>query len=135
VIYLGKLLRENDLNIFLYANKEVLMNDVNSTDIELTFIDPFDISYTIFDCTHGRQEIVRQTINSKPLRHETGIYYAGIKVSPQIFSVGRHIIQWTFKRYPESNLRRESCTFDIVRTAHYVGEFCQSSYSKDKIVL
>jgi len=156
VIYLGKLLRENDLNIFFYANKEVssgdkdvlntqvgVLNDVEFTlnqyqstsESKLELIDPYYVSYTIFDCTQGQQEIIRQTINSRPLRYDTGIYYAGIKLHPNIFRIGRHIIQWSYKRYAESNLRKESSSFDVIRTAHYSGEFCKSSYSQDKIVL
>lgn len=135
MIYLGKLLRENDLNIFLYADKEVFMTHTNTTELELTLVDPFYLSYTIFDCTTGQQEIIRQTINSKPLRYDTGIYYAGIKIHPQLFRVGRHIIQWSYKRYPESNLRKDSYTFDVMRATHYAGEYCRSNYSKDKIVL
>lgn len=156
MIYLGKLLQENDLNIFFYANKEIasgdkdilnvqigVLNDIEFTlnqyqstsESALVLVDPYYVSYTIYDCTQGLQEIIRQTINTKPLRHDTGVYYAGIKLHPRIFRVGRHIIQWSYKRFPESNLRKESISFDIIRTAHYSGEFCKSQYSTDKCII
>ena len=129
MIYLGKLLTKDDLSISFYTDQQ------GSSDGSSILVDPFLVAYTVYDCSSGIQEIIRQTINSNPIRCDTGIYYAGIKLHPSIFRLGRHVIQWTFKRYPESSMRSESRTFDVVRRAHYSGEYCRTTYVNDKIVL
>jgi len=148
MIYLGKLLKVDDIHIFFYANsqtesanKDVLgdadgtLNDPEFTlgtfestyNQSLTLIDPYYVSYTIFDNTYGKKEIIRQTINSIPMRYDTGIYYVPLKLHPRIFRVGNHIIEWSFRRFESSSLRTMTDGFNIARSAAYAGEFCQTS--------
>jgi len=124
VIYLGKLLKENDLNIFF------LVKDQSGT----ISIDPYCVLYTIYDCTHNKSEVIRQTINSKAMRFDIGHYYVPLKLHPRIFHVGRHKIEWMYKRFPESNMRRQIMQFDISRNAHFSGEFCKSVYSENSAI-
>lgn len=154
MIYLGKLLKENDLHIFLYADSTVLLDDNDTlntltdelNDIEFTLntyqsssnrtlvpIDPYYISYTIIDNTHQKNEIIRQTVNSKPMKFATGFYYVPIRISSRLFNVGRHYIQWSFKRFCDSPLFTKKDSFDVVRPAAYSGEFCKSTYAKDYV--
>jgi len=126
VIYLGKLLKENDINIFFSAD--------NQSGDGTVSIDPYCVLYTIYDCTTGKAEIIRQTINSKAMRFDTGHYFVPLKLHPRIFRVGRHKIEWMYKRFLESSLRREMMQFDITRTAHFSGEFCRSVYVNDSSV-
>ncbi|MDO8640932.1 MAG: hypothetical protein Q7R33_05260 [Nitrosarchaeum sp.] len=118
MIFLGKLLTKDDIKIFFYNSNHQL-------------IDPFYVSYTVFDLTTGKQEIIRQTINSKPMRFDTGSYFVPLKLHPIIFRVGRHIVKWAFKQYDDSMLMRESQEFDITRPAEYAGEYCLSKYVKE----
>lgn len=146
MIYLGKLLKENDLHIFFYADSIASSGDhdvLNTlTDTLSTFqssnrtfvpIDPFYVSYTIIDNTHRKNEIIRQTVNSKPMKFATGFYYVPIRISPRLFNIGRHYIQWSFKRFCDSALFMKKDSFDVVRPAAYSGEFCRSTYAKDYV--
>jgi len=148
MIYLGKLLKVDDVHIFFYANSQVELANKDVLDTaagtlnnpeftlntfessytqSLTLVDPYYVSYTIFDNTQGKKEIIRQTINSIPMRYDTGIYYVPIKLHPRIFRVGSHIIEWSCRRFMNSNLRIVTDEFKITRNAAYAGEFCQSS--------
>jgi hypothetical protein len=152
MIYLGKLLKEDDLHIFFYANSTVLSgdqdilntvtDDLNSTNFTLNSyqstteavsipFDPYYVSYTIIDNTRCKNEIIRQTINSKPMKFDKGFYYAPIKISPRIFRIGRHYIVWSFRRFCDSALFTKKDSFDVIRPANYSGEFCRSTYAPD----
>jgi len=153
MIYLGKLLQNDDLTIFFSVNDVVadvdkdelndnsdLLNDIDFTlntwqtltEQGLVAFDPYFVAYTIYDCTHGKEEIIRQTTNSKPMRADVGHYWAPFKVDPKLFRVGRHIIKWEYKRYFDSELEASASMFDITRPAAYSGEFCNTSYSTVK---
>jgi len=121
MIYLGKLLKKDDITIAFYAD------DIDSAGIA---IDPFLVTYTIFDCTHGKSEVIRQTINSVPMRYDTGKYFVPLKIDPQVFRVGRHKIEWVYKRFEDYPLQTSLGEFDIVRDASYSGEFCRSVYAQ-----
>jgi hypothetical protein len=163
MIYLGKLLKVDDIHIFFYADSQVesgnrdvlgaVTGTLNSPEFtlstfestysqSLTLVDPYYVSYTIFDNTQGKKEIIRQTINSIPMRYDTGIYYVPLKLHPKIFRVGSHIIEWSFRRFADnslgmtsdsaiarnaSSLRTMTDEFMITRNAAYSGEFCQTS--------
>lgn len=121
MIYLGKLLKENDITISFVAD------DIDSAGIA---IDPYLVTYTIFDCTHGKSEIIRQTINSVPMKYDTGKYFVPLKIDPRIFRIGRHCIEWTYQRFIDYPLQTSKGQFDVVRDAHYSGEFCRSTYAQ-----
>jgi len=150
MIFLGKLLQNDDLNIFFYVNdiiehpnKDVL-NDPNGllNDVEFTLntfttyterglkpFDPYFVSYTIFDLTHGKEELIRHTTNSKPMRYGIGHYWVPLKINPRFFRIGRHLIKWEFKQYFDSEIQVSTEEFDIVRPAAFSGEFCASTYA------
>lgn len=115
MIYLGKLLTKDDLNVFLYHNDVI--------------VDPFDISYTIFDCTTGKQEVIRQTINSKPMRFDVGSYFVPLHIHPKIFRVGKHLVRWKVQQYSNSLIQQAVEEFDVTRPPAYAGQFCKSKYA------
>jgi hypothetical protein len=117
MIYLGKQLQKDDLHIFFYR--------------EGVLFDPYSVQYTIFDCTTGKEEIIRQTTNSKPMRFDVGSYFVPIHIHPKIFRIGRHIIRWTYKDFIESEIKTSNDQFDVTRPVAYAGEFCRSTYAKE----
>jgi hypothetical protein len=123
MIYLGKLLTKEDLNVFFYNSDGVMP------------IDPYYVSYTMFDCTHGRQEIIRQTINSLPMKFDNGSYFVPIHLDPKVFRPGRHIIQWSYKKFQDTELQMVSESFDVIMPTKYAGEFCRSTYAREKIIM
>jgi len=122
MIYLGKLLTKDDLKIFFFDIDGVMP------------IDPAVVSYTIFDLTHNKKEIIRQTINSKPMRYDIGHYFVPIHLDPLIFRTGRHLIQWAFKRFTDLDTQMVNDTFDITRPTYWAGEFCNVPYAVDKTI-
>lgn len=114
MIYLGKLLQKDDLPIFVY-NNDVL-------------IDPYYISYSICDCTTGKCERIRQTLNSIPMRFDVGSYFIPIHLDPLIFRVGRHVVRWVVQKYFDSSKIQSSNEFYVSRSPFYSGEFCRSTY-------
>jgi len=123
MIYLGKLLTKDDLPIFFF-----------NTD-GITATDPFYVSYTIFDLTKENQCVIRQTINSKPMCFDVGSYFVPIHLDPKIFRPGKYAIKWSYKKFIDSNLLSTVNTFDIVTPTKYGGEFCRSTYAKDKTIM
>ena len=149
MIFLGKLLQNDDLNIFFYMNnvvtthdkdiindedgllndKEFTLNTWSTTTIEgQVEFDPYHVRYTIYDLTHGLEEEMRHTVNSKPMRAAKGHYWAPLKINPRFFRIGRHMIKWEFKQYFDSELQVSVEEFDVVRPVAYAGEFCESVY-------
>ena len=114
MIFLGKTLTKDDLPIFIYSNGQL--------------VDPCSITYTIFDCTTGKSEIIRQTINSKPMKFDKGCYFIPLRLNSQIFRTGRHIVQWQVKQYSDSDVQQVIKDFDIIRPAHFAGEFSNAKY-------
>lgn len=149
MIYLGKLLQNDDLRALVaergiitvnsvgglndplqLLNENLDLNDfLNTTVAGLVPLDPCFISYTIVDCTHGREEIIRETMNSRPMRSAKGLYFAPLKIDPKLFTVGRHLILWHVKRHVDSQLEMFVQEFDVTRQASYSGEFSRSTYS------
>lgn len=153
MIYLGKLLQHGDLRAFVFDEGVITVNDLdilndpnsllndlhttlntfsNTTTSGLRPFDPYFISYTIIDCTHGREEVIRSTINSRPMKFQDGGYFAPFKVDPVYFRIGRHLILWQYRRYFDSTLESTVQDFNISRQAAYSGEFCASQYAEDK---
>lgn len=123
MIYLGKLLTKDDLKIFFFNSDGV------------TPIDPYHVVYTIFDCTHGGQEIIRQTINSVPMKFDHGSYFVPIHLHPKIFRPGHYVIQWSYKKFEDSELQMITQSFDVVTPTSYAGEFCKSTYANERIIM
>jgi hypothetical protein len=115
MIYLGKLLTKDDLKAFIYCRDVI--------------VDPFGILYTIFDCTTGKQEVIRQTINSKPMRFDVGSYFVPLHIHPKIFRIGKHLIRWQVQQYSNSVIQQAGEEFEITRPPAYAGEFCISKYA------
>jgi hypothetical protein len=122
MIYLGKLLTNRDLKIFFF--------DIDG----VTPVDPYYVSYTMFDLTHNKKEIISQTINNKPMKFDHGSYFAPIDLDPKVFRPGRHLIQWSFKRFSYNNIELMNATFDITRPTYWAGEFCKMPYAVDRTV-
>lgn len=154
MIFLGKLLENTDLKILFYVNDVIVtynrdtLNDegfLNTTNYTLnTFtthtqqglkaFDPYFVSYTIFDRTHGYYEVMRPSaMNGKPMRKEEGYYWVPIKIDPRFFRVGKYSIEWNFKQYFDSEMQASTEEFDVVTPAAYSGEFCTTSYAKNGI--
>jgi len=114
MIYLGKLLEKDDLHVFIYSGA--------------TLVDPYSITYTMFDCTQGKQEIIRQTINSKPMKFDTGSYFVPIKLDPKVFRIGRHLIRWSVMEIAGGSVQQATNDFAITRPPYFSGEFCNMKY-------
>lgn len=154
MIFLGKLLENTDLKILFYVNDVLvtydrdvlnsvcLLNRANCTLNTFTThttqglkpFDPYFVSYTIFDKTHGYYEIMRPSaMNGKPMRKESGYYWVPIKIDPRFFRVGKYIVEWQFKQYFDSEMESSTEEFDITTPAAYSGEFCTTMYAKSGV--
>jgi len=149
VIWLGKSLKMSDLGVWVLEDRVVPVNsdqpldpivqelnpgtDLGSLDGSsarlLIPVDPHHISYTIVDCAHGHEEIIRQTINSRPMRAGKGHYFAPIKIDPKLFRIGRHLVLWHVRKYHDGTMELIVQEFDVVRQSHWSGEFSNSTYS------
>jgi hypothetical protein len=114
MIYLGKLLKQDDIKVFTYNGTELI-------DVDY-------ITYVIYDCTTGKQEVIRQTENSVPMRFDVGSYFVPLHLDPKIFRVGRHRVRWQVKQFSDSIMQQATDEFDIIRRPMYNGDFCKQPY-------
>ena len=115
MIYIGKLLEQTDLDVYIYYNNAL--------------IDPFSIFYSIFDCTKGKSELIKQTAHSQPMRFDIGSYFVPIRINPILFTTGRHLVKWQIQQNQGDEIKQVTEEFDVVRTANYAGEFFKSTYA------
>ncbi len=89
-----------DLDILLYDSGNVP-------------VDPFWITYTIYDCTTGNK--IAKPLVGAPSRAGVGEYFVFLFFMAGQWNIGSHIIEWKYKSTQQSNVVKSIQRFDVVR--------------------
>lgn len=77
--------------------KDLFITVRNTADV---LVDPFNISYSIFDSTGGTDTLIAPASRT-PVRSSVGLYYADFTVDAAA-NIGDHTIQWSVQETPTS---------------------------------
>jgi hypothetical protein len=97
----GQQLTKNDLNIFVRDN-------------EGNLIDPFSITYTIYDRTGSKPVLVGGSLNQIPSRDSVGYYWVNVRMD-EGENLGEYEIQWDIRLVENGNREQVNQRFSIVR--------------------
>ena len=98
-------LTKNELNAYFYIGGNLS--------------DPYWVTYTLFDCTSGNDEIIGLAERT-PIKFETGSYYAPWTV-PDDEPLGLHKIRWRYKEASSSVEKIEVEEFQIIPPCAGIG--------------
>lgn len=99
----GKQLTKDDLQIFVRDNSGNL-------------VDPFSITYAIYDRTGSKPVLVGNALEQQPARDSVGFYWANIRIE-EADNLGEFEIEWTIKIAEESVKECSRQRFSIIRVS------------------
>jgi hypothetical protein len=97
----GQQLTKNDLQVYVRDNSGNL-------------IDPFSITYAIYDRTGSKPVLVGNRLDQQPARESVGFYWANIRIE-EADSLGEYEIEWTIKVAADSVKECVRQRFSIVK--------------------
>ena len=102
------------MSVAYFRGKTLGPDDLNITirDTSQTLIDPFSITYAIFDNTTG-VEVLLGSPAATPVKASTGQYYAPFVV-PSDTNIGDYLIRWTIKETAASPVMQSVQEFNVV---------------------
>ena len=96
-------LTKDDLNIFV-------------RDDNTNLVDPFSVTYAIYDRTGAQPVLVGNKLDQQPARESVGYYWANIRID-EADNLGEFEIQWTVKMTQDATKEVFKQRFSIVRRA------------------
>jgi hypothetical protein len=94
----GETTTKNDLNVYFYVGGSLS--------------DPFWVTYTLYDCSSGNDEVIGLPDRS-PIKFEVGSFYAPWTV-PDDEPVGLHKVKWRYKETSTSEEKTDIEEFKVI---------------------
>lgn len=100
----GQQLTKSDLQVYV-------RDDANN------LVDPFSITYAIYDRTGSKPVLVGNRLDQQPARESVGFYWANIRIE-EADNLGEYEIEWTIKLAEDSVKECVRQRFSVIRVSN-----------------